>query len=117
MTTYVNGPRIAFNHERLTTITASTGLTESEYAVGQTTTGAYDLIWRAQEVHITIEVAAIKYTVDGTTPTTTATTGIGHIAYPGDVIEIHGYQNITQFRAINEVASNGAVLQITYFRG
>lgn len=113
-TTYVNGTRQAYGVEKVSTLTSSTGLTEANYLQNVDIAGASAR--QAQEVMISVETGAIRYTVDGTTPTTTATTGIGHLAQPGDILVIAGYQNIKNFRAINAVASNGAELRVTFYR-
>ena len=120
----VNGSLIARDHEVISTLTSSTGLTSTKYLKEVTTNSnpdpvgpATSVMRRAVEVLITVEVDDIRWTTDGTTPTTTATTGVGHHAVNGDNITIQGYENITKFRAINETASNGAGLRVTYFFG
>lgn len=116
-TTHVNGPRLAYASERLGTLTSSTGLTAANYKQAVTTTSAaVDLQRLAEEALITVETADIRYTTDGTTPTTTATTAIGHLASAGTVISLVGYQNIKNFRAINAVASSGAAVYATFLR-
>lgn len=116
---YVNGNLIAKQYESITTLTASTGLTSTKYDTQLTTLKANDVAWskliRAEEVLITVEVASIRWTVDGTTPQTTAGGGAGHNAVNGSNITIQGYENITKFRCINETASSGAGIRVTYF--
>jgi hypothetical protein len=58
--------------------------------------------------------AAVNFTVDGSTPTITSGTHQGHILNPGDIVTLNDIGEITQFRCINSVASNGAVLRVTY---
>jgi hypothetical protein len=72
-------------------------------------------IRRAKEVLITVEVDDIKWTIDGTTPTTTAGGGTGHHAVAGDNLTLTGYEAISKFRAVNETGANGAILRVTYF--
>lgn len=67
----------------------------------------------AQEAKCTVTTGAINYTVDGTTPTTTAT-GVGHTANIGDVLTIAGYDNISSFQAI-AVTSTSSTVTCTYF--
>jgi hypothetical protein len=112
----VNGALIARAHEVLSgaTLTASVGLTASNYDSAVTTNDPFSRIRRAEEVLITIESADVRWTCDGTTPTVTAGTGVGHIAGDGDAILLSGYEQITKFRVINAVASNGARLQATF---
>ena len=116
-TTYINGARQAYTSERLATLTSSTGLTSTNYRQVVTTTSTLvDQVRYAEEVLITVETADIRYTIDGTTPTTTATTALGHLASAGTVISIAGHQNIKNFRAINAVASSGSAIYATYLR-
>jgi hypothetical protein len=68
----VNGALIARDHERITATTASVGFTSTKYAKEVTTNGAYNKIRRAEEVLVTVETADIRWTMDGTTPTITA---------------------------------------------
>ena len=60
---------------------------------------------------ITCEAAEVRYTYDGTAPTTT----VGHLASIGTRIELVGPANLTQFRAIRTGGTSGT-LQITYER-
>ena len=58
---------------------------------------------------ITVEVAQISFTVDGgTTPTPT----VGHQADPGDVIELAGQAEVSNFRAIR-TGGVSATLKVT----
>lgn len=105
---------VAFGHEKLSTMTAATGFTATELKVNVSTNKPYGTERTVTEVVVTVEVESIRYTTDGTTPTTTATTGIGHLAAAGDVIIIRGYENIANFKAINAVDANGAIIQATF---
>ena len=111
----VNGTLRARDHESITTLTSSTGLTSTKYVKESTANDPFSRIRHAVEVVITVEVADIRWTIDGTVPTVSAGTGLGHIASLGDDITITGHDNIKNFRAINAVAANGAALRITYF--
>ena len=57
---------------------------------------------------ITVEGAQISFTVDGTTPTPT----VGHQADPGDVIELVGRAEVSNFRAIR-TGGVSATLKVT----
>lgn len=105
------GRLVAYDHERIATLTSSTGLTtaklQDDAASGRTK--------NAEQVQISVEVASIRYTVDGTTPTVGAS-GNGHVAEVGDIITITTWENIKAFRAINYTGSSGAELRVTYYR-
>lgn len=103
-------PGIAGGYETIATA-SSTGFTAAKILP---TTG--NLIGvKARAALISVETAAVRVTFDGTTPTTTAVSAIGHIMYPGDSFVVLGEKNISNFRAINEVAASGAVVKCTYF--
>jgi len=69
---------------------------------------------QAKRAVLTCEVGAINFTFDGTTPTVTSGTYQGHILNVGDVLTLNDIVEIQQFRCINAVASNGAVLKVSY---
>lgn len=58
----------------------------------------------------TIETAQIRFTVDGTTPTTT----VGFLGNINDVVTINGQHDIQAFKAIR-TGSTDAVIQPIYF--
>lgn len=60
---------------------------------------------------ITAETAQMRYTYDGTAPTTT----VGHLLEVGDVLIVEGRMNIDAFRAIRTGGSSGAIT-VTYER-
>ena len=62
-------------------------------------------------IQMTVENYNIRYTVNGTTVTTTT----GHLLYDGDVLELTNVESIKNFSAI--AASSDAVVQITYYAG
>jgi hypothetical protein len=64
---------------------------------------------------ITVETADIRFTLDGTTPTITAGTAVGHLAASGQSYVVRGYDNIRNFKCINAVAGSGAVVKCTFF--
>lgn len=61
------------------------------------------------EAFCTVEGAQIRYTYNGTTPTST----VGHLAEVGDVYAIRGLNDVLQFRAIRTGTTN-ATLHVTY---
>jgi len=63
---------------------------------------------------ITVDTAAINFCVDGSTPTVTSGTHQGHLLNVGDVLTLNDITEIKLFRCINAVASNGAVVKVTY---
>ena len=66
----------------------------------------------ADHAFLTVETAQIRFTYDGTAPTTT----LGHLAEPGDVIKLDSAQSIKNFLAIRTGGVSG-ILQVTYERG
>ena len=81
--------------EKITVGNSAVGLTSSTY--GSNTFAV-----------ITVEDNTIRFRIDGTNPTTAN----GHIAYPGDVIELNSAADIAAFKAIR--ISADAVIQATY---
>lgn len=78
----------------------------STTAVGITTTPADGVLPEAAV--LTLEDAAIRYCVDGTT----ATASVGHAAEPGDVIVLAGRGELAQFSAIRRDGVD-ATLKVT----
>jgi hypothetical protein len=116
MAVYSIDRRVAYAHEKITDLSASVGGTSTTYNVSQSTQAPYDKTRRPEMAYITVETAAIRATFDGTVPTVTAGTALGHLFSAGDTIVIEGYENISKVRAINAVAASGAALRISYFR-
>ena len=58
---------------------------------------------------ITVETAQIRFTLDGTAPTTT----VGHLLNAGDVLELDSNADIVSFRAIRTGATS-ATIHVTY---
>ena len=101
---------VADQYETIGTTTSSIGFTAAKILP---TTG--DFIGKqARSVLMSIETGDIRFTIDGTTPTTTATTAVGHLLTAGMFYELAGENNISNFRCINAVASSGAVVKCTY---
>ena len=87
----------ALNHETVTVAGAAIGITSS--ASGGVLPHA---------ALITVEVAQISVTVDGTTPTPT----VGHILEPGDEITLTDRGEVMNFRAIR-TGGTSATLKVT----
>jgi hypothetical protein len=91
----------------------STGLTSS---VGFT---AAKLLYKgniARSVLITVETAAVRFTMDGTAAVVTATAGgTGHLLDIGQSFIVRGQESIRNFRAINAVASTGSVIFCSFY--
>ena len=116
---FINGARPAYAREAIGTLTSAKGFTAATYDVGSgvgTTYNRHDQVKHPEEATFQVKTAAINWTVDGTTPTTTATTDVGFVSNVGDIITINGYQQIVAFRCINSVASSGATIEVVYFR-
>lgn len=63
----------------------------------------------AKEVFCSLETASIRYTTDGTTPTTS----VGHLVDAGQTITLKNPNIIKNFSAIRTGASSGS-LKVTY---
>ena len=93
----------AFAYEDVTVATVSIGFTEATYSPAT--------FGKAHRAYCTVETAQIRFTYNGTAPTTT----LGHIAEVGDVIDISGTDNVAAFRAIRTGATSGT-LRVTFER-
>ena len=87
---------VAFNHESITVADAAIGFT-----AGTITPAAPDR--PAHRALVTAETAQMRYTYDSTTPSPT----VGHLLEVGDVLEIEGISNVSNFRAIRVGATSG----------
>lgn len=90
----------AFAHESITVAGTAIGFTAATYLTSSE---------KAKRAIVTVEDAQIRYTYDGTTPTSS----IGHLLNPMDVLVLIGSDNITNFKAIR-VSSTSGTLKITY---
>jgi len=64
---------------------------------------------------ISIETAAIKFSLSGILPTATSGANYIHHMDAGQSYVIRGYNNIRKFNCINAVASNGAIVKYSLF--
>jgi hypothetical protein len=118
-TTYINGTRPPYAREAVGTLTSAKSLTESTYNTAPTSTDSYNryaTTKRPEEALIQVKTGAINWTIDGTAPTAVAGTNVGFISQVGDMISLPGYASIAGFQCINSVASNGASVEVCYFR-
>lgn len=93
----------AFAHESITVDNTSGGVR---------LTPAYVLATpHAKAATITVESAQMRWTKDGTAPTTT----VGHLANVGTVIQLDNGNDLSKFRAIR-TGSTSADLHVTYSR-
>ena len=85
------GPRFTA-YEAVTVATTSIGFTAATY--GDRT-----------HALVTVETAAIRFRLDGTAPTATE----GHIAEPGDIIELSERHEIVNFRGIRRDGTSATI--------
>jgi hypothetical protein len=64
---------------------------------------------------ITVETASVNITMDGTIPTATAGTNLGHTIASGQSMIIYGIDNIRKFKSINSVDSSGSIIKFTLY--
>jgi hypothetical protein len=60
---------------------------------------------------ITVETASINFCMDGTTPTATAGTNLGHTLTSGQSLLIYGIESIKNLKIINSVNASGAIVK------
>lgn len=96
-------PLNSFGFEQITVDSTSGGksfaATEYDDGTNKPAVGAF----------CSLETASIRYTTDGTAPTTT----VGHLVQPGEAFVVWGSKDIKAFRAIRTGATSG-VLTVTY---
>lgn len=101
--------RYAYTSEQITVAGTAVGFTAGKLNVDRTSV--------ANQTTFSVSCSGggtaciLRYTIDGTTPTTT----LGHRAFHGDTISISGYGNNVQFRGIRETATS-VILDVTYLR-
>jgi hypothetical protein len=61
---------------------------------------------------ITAETAQMRYRIDGTT----ALASTGHLLEVGDIIEVYGGNNLSNFSIVRTGSTSGAI-KVTYFKG
>lgn len=64
---------------------------------------------RARKAFVTLETAQIRFTIDGTAPTTS----VGHLLESGQTLDLKNTDEIRNFRAIRTGSVSGG-LKVTY---
>ena len=98
-------PGFADGYEKLNP-TSATGITAT---LKVPTSGTYNRN-NAVSALITVEVAAIRFTLDGTTPTTT----VGHSMAVGDSFMIRGPVNVDNFSCIDNGGTSDVHVTVFY---
>lgn len=93
-----------FAHESITVSSVAKKLTFATFSPAPTTGRT------AERALITTETDAIRYTYDGTTPTSS----VGHLLPSGTVMVLAGYGNISRFQAIR--VTTDATIKVSYER-
>ena len=93
--------------ELISSTTAAIGFTATTY---EPITGVYAGM-QAKKMLVRTEVAPINFTLNGTTPTTAATTNKGMTMNTGEAMIITGINAIRKFKCINYTASSGATVK------
>jgi len=96
----IAGQYVPGGFEQITVSNSVKTLTESKYVKDN---------FYAKKALITIESAQVRWTIDGTTPTSS----IGHLNNPFDSITLIGTANIKGFKIIRAGATN-AKISVTY---
>lgn len=91
---------VAINYETVTVAATAVGITSTVTTAGT--------LRRGQRALITAETAQMRYTYNGTTPTTT----VGHILEAGQSIEVIGFASIDAFSIIRTGGTSGTI-QVT----
>ena len=99
-----------FARETLTVDNTAGGVGFTVATIVPTTTATTN-VNPAGVAHLTLETAQIRYTLDGTAPTTT----VGHLMNAGDILLIEGIANVAAFKAIRTGGTNGS-LQCSFGR-
>lgn len=100
----INLVTIGYSFEQLTVANSVQVLTDSKYKDSITSGGA-------SAAFITNEIAQLRYTYDGTEPTTT----VGHILESGGLLVLNGQNQMSQFKCIR-TGSTSAIITVTYER-
>ena len=100
----INGQQLsAMGHESITVAATAIGFTSGTITPAATKP--------ASRAFVTAETAQMRYTYDGTTPTST----VGHLLDIGDILIIEGIVNVQNFRAIRTTNDSGT-LKCTFDR-
>lgn len=110
MQRFIQGAQPVLGYESVTVDNTAGGvrLTSTKYETFDATTTARR---QANLAFITVETAEIRFMYD---PGTTVTSSEGHLAEPGDIIELQSISQLRNFRAIR-TGIISATLKVTYF--
>ncbi len=92
-----------YNFETLTVSSTALPVTESKRVPGAN-------LAACRYLFCTVETDAVRYRLDGTAPTAT----VGHLVQVGQNIEIHGEENVQNFRVIR--VTTDATVQVSFGR-
>ena len=95
-------PTVGIAFEQLSVTTSVQTLTPSKYQPSNVSGGA-------SEAFLTLESGDIRYTYDGTTPSST----VGHLLKDGGVLVLKGQQQMSTFKCYQTGAS-GSTITVTY---
>ena len=97
--------------EAYSTVIAPFGGTAAAFTNGNIQPDSADSKTWAKGLFATVSLGAIRFTFDGTTPTTS----LGHALTNGDTLRLEGPSNVQNFKAI-ALAGGVAQLQTTFLR-
>lgn len=98
-----NFPVDAFADEAISVTDTAVGFTAATYAPTDAP-GAVKAL-------VTVETAAVRMRIDGSTATST----VGHLLDPGDSVVIEGTDSIINASFVRDTSTSGAI-HVTYFR-
>jgi hypothetical protein len=102
-------PPLPSSFEQLAVAASPVPFTASKYSYKGTTGDTQKRPRQANLARVTVETASIRYTVDGTTPTSS----VGHLVASGTTFDVFGWDAIKAFRAIQAVGA--AQISVTYY--
>jgi hypothetical protein len=108
---FIKSPSAAFEAETLT------GTGTGTVAIIQDFIELHKYGQHPKAALIAAETYPLNITISGTTPTVAAGTNHGITLAAGNTWMIRGVQNVRNFRAINTVASSGAIMKYVLFFG
>ena len=101
----------AMSHESITVSSTPIGITTAVHST--TTVSGYEspnqIKRTAKSAYISVETNSIRFTLDGTTVSSTA----GHLLAAGDTLMIYGHQNVRKLSMAR--VTNDATVKVTTF--
>jgi hypothetical protein len=95
------------DHKQLSSMTSATGLPNDK--INHPTYGP------AVSITFSVETAAVRCSWHGVDPTVAGATQVGHPLNAGDSYTVRGIEAVQQFKCINNVAGNAAVVMVTFY--